>query len=53
MEVSPSVYRIGAATLHRGLAHRAFVLESGRVVLEGTDEEFLANEQVRQTYLGL
>jgi branched-chain amino acid transport system ATP-binding protein len=35
------------------LAHRAFVLESGRVVLAGTGKELLANEQVRQAYLGL
>ena len=35
------------------LAHRAFVLESGRVVLAGTGTELLANEQVRQAYLGL
>jgi branched-chain amino acid transport system ATP-binding protein len=36
-----------------GLAHRGFVLESGRVVLSGTGAELLANEQVRQAYLGL
>jgi branched-chain amino acid transport system ATP-binding protein len=35
------------------LAHRAFVLESGRVVLTGTGKELLANEQVREAYLGL
>jgi branched-chain amino acid transport system ATP-binding protein len=35
------------------LAHRGFVLESGRVVLAGTGRELLANEQVRQAYLGL
>jgi len=35
------------------LAHRGFVLESGRVVLAGTGQELLANEQVRQAYLGL
>jgi branched-chain amino acid transport system ATP-binding protein len=35
------------------LAHRAFVLESGRVALEGTGKELLANERVRQAYLGL
>ena len=35
------------------LAHRGFVLESGRVVLAGTGAELLANEQVRQAYLGL
>ncbi len=35
------------------LAHRGFVLESGRVALAGTGKELLANEQVRQAYLGL
>jgi branched-chain amino acid transport system ATP-binding protein len=35
------------------LAHRAFVLESGRVAMTGTGTELLANEQVRQAYLGL
>jgi ABC-type branched-subunit amino acid transport system ATPase component len=29
------------------------VLESGRVVVTGTGSELLANEQVRQAYLGL
>jgi branched-chain amino acid transport system ATP-binding protein len=35
------------------LAHRGYVLESGRVALTGTGRELLANEQVRQAYLGL
>jgi branched-chain amino acid transport system ATP-binding protein len=35
------------------LAHRGFVLESGRVVLTGTGKELLANAQIRQAYLGL
>jgi branched-chain amino acid transport system ATP-binding protein len=35
------------------IAHRGFVLESGRVVLSGTGQELLANPQVRQAYLGL
>ncbi len=35
------------------LAHRGFVLESGRVVLAGTGQELLANERVREAYLGL
>jgi branched-chain amino acid transport system ATP-binding protein len=35
------------------IAHRGFVLESGRVVLSGTGRELLANERVRQAYLGL
>ncbi len=35
------------------LAHRGYVLESGRVVLTGTGKELLANEGVREAYLGL
>ena len=35
------------------IAHRAFVLESGRLALSGTGRELLANEQVRQAYLGM
>jgi branched-chain amino acid transport system ATP-binding protein len=35
------------------LAHRGFVLESGRVVLSGTGQELLASPQVREAYLGL
>jgi len=35
------------------IAHRAFVLESGRVVLSGTGAELLASPQVREAYLGM
>ncbi len=35
------------------IAHRGFVLESGRVVLQGTGAELLANPRIRQAYLGL
>ena len=35
------------------LAHRGYVLESGRVVLTGSGKELLANERVREAYLGL
>ncbi len=35
------------------LAHRGYVLESGRVALSGSGAELLANERVRQAYLGL
>jgi len=34
------------------IADRAFVMETGRVVQEGTGQEFLANDRVRQAYLG-
>jgi branched-chain amino acid transport system ATP-binding protein len=35
------------------IAHRGFVLESGRVVLSGTGAELLASPRVREAYLGL
>lgn len=36
------------------LAHaaRAYVLEAGRVVVEGSSDELRANESVRKSYLG-
>ena len=35
------------------LAARAFVLENGRIVMSGVGEELLADDRVRQAYLGL
>jgi len=35
------------------LADRAYVLENGRVVLTGTGEEVLQNENVKKAYLGI
>jgi branched-chain amino acid transport system ATP-binding protein len=35
------------------IAHRGFVLESGRVALSGTGAELLENQRVREAYLGL
>jgi len=35
------------------MAHRGYVLENGRVVLEGTGRELLENPHVQQAYLGL
>ena len=35
------------------LANRAYVLENGRVALEGSGEELLADPRVREAYLGL
>jgi branched-chain amino acid transport system ATP-binding protein len=34
------------------LAHRAYIIEQGRVVGEGTGSELLTDENVRQAYLG-
>lgn len=35
-----------------GVADHGYVLESGRIVLEGSGSELLGNEQVRKVYLG-
>jgi len=35
------------------LSHRAYVLENGRVVLEGTGHELSQNEHIRKAYLGM
>jgi branched-chain amino acid transport system ATP-binding protein len=35
------------------ICHRGYVLENGRVVLDGTGEELLDNEHVKQAYLGI
>ncbi|MCD6244889.1 MAG: ABC transporter ATP-binding protein [Candidatus Korarchaeota archaeon] len=34
-------------------AHRAYVIENGVTVMEGTGEELLGNEHVRKAYLGI
>ena len=40
------------AALALGLANRGYVLETGRVVLNGTSDELLQNESVKKAYLG-
>ena len=35
------------------IADRAYVLENGRNVLEGTGKELMANDHVREVYLGI
>jgi branched-chain amino acid transport system ATP-binding protein len=35
------------------LAHRAFVLENGEVMMEGTGQEILNNEGIKSAYLGI
>jgi branched-chain amino acid transport system ATP-binding protein len=40
------------AAMALSVAHRGYVLETGRVVLEGSASEVLANPQVRAAYLG-
>jgi branched-chain amino acid transport system ATP-binding protein len=34
------------------VAHRGYVLETGRLVLEGRPAELWANDEVREAYLG-
>jgi branched-chain amino acid transport system ATP-binding protein len=34
------------------IANRGYVLETGRIVLQGTAEELLANRDVQRAYLG-
>jgi len=35
------------------IANRGYVLEHGRIVLEGTGEELRQNDHVREAYLGM
>jgi branched-chain amino acid transport system ATP-binding protein len=35
------------------MADRAYVLENGRIVLEGESKDLLKNDYVRKAYLGL
>jgi branched-chain amino acid transport system ATP-binding protein len=40
------------ALMALSVAHRGYVLETGRIVLSGTGKELLANPQVMKSYLG-
>jgi branched-chain amino acid transport system ATP-binding protein len=40
------------ALMALSIAHRGYVLETGRIVLSGTGQELLHNRQVEQAYLG-
>jgi branched-chain amino acid transport system ATP-binding protein len=40
------------ANMALSIAHRAYVLETGKVVLEGPAKELAQNEEVRKAYLG-
>ena len=40
------------ASVALSISHRAYVLETGRVVLSGTGAELLASDEVRRAYLG-
>ena len=40
------------ALMALSIAHRGYVLETGRIVLTGTGQELLANPRVQSAYLG-
>jgi branched-chain amino acid transport system ATP-binding protein len=40
------------ANMALSIAHRAYVLETGEVVLQGDAKELAANPEVRKAYLG-
>jgi len=35
------------------MCHRAYALENGRIVIEGSGEDLMSNEHVREAYLGI
>jgi branched-chain amino acid transport system ATP-binding protein len=41
------------ARLALGIANYGYIMEAGRIVLEGTAAELAQNEDVQQLYLGL
>jgi branched-chain amino acid transport system ATP-binding protein len=41
------------ANIALALAHRAYVIETGRLTLEGTGPSLLSNEHVKKAYLGM
>ena len=41
------------ANLALAIADRAYVLETGRIVAQGTGAELLANDTIKQAYLGV
>ena len=40
------------ANMALSIAHRAYVLETGRITVSGTSQELLASEEIRKAYLG-
>jgi len=40
------------ATAALSIAHRGYVLQNGRVVMEGTARDLLENEELKRAYLG-
>jgi branched-chain amino acid transport system ATP-binding protein len=40
------------AKMALGIADRAYVIETGKIVMSGTGEELLASEDIKKAYLG-
>jgi branched-chain amino acid transport system ATP-binding protein len=40
------------AAMALAICHRGYVMETGKIILEGTSAELTGNEKVRQAYLG-
>ena len=40
------------ANMALSIAHKAYVLETGRIILSGDAKELAASEEVRKAYLG-
>lgn len=40
------------ASMALSIAHRAYVIETGRIVLTGTGEELAQSEEIKKAYLG-
>ncbi len=41
------------ATLVLRYSHRGYVLETGRITLQGTAQELMGDEHIRKAYLGM
>ncbi|HAL16550.1 MAG TPA: ABC transporter ATP-binding protein, partial [Anaerolineaceae bacterium] len=41
------------ASMALSISHRAYVLETGRIVLSGSAKEIAENPQVKSAYLGI
>ena len=35
------------------IAHRAYLIETGKIVMEGKSQDFFASDYVRESYLGI
>ena len=40
------------AKMALGIANRGYVIETGRIVIQGSSQELLGNKEIRRAYLG-